>query len=85
MHLLIALLLVTAGQSSAQQQQQQQHELRIPKLIHRNYMAGAVALQAATSGPEPAFKAHWLASCTVGVLCVVLWRPQGTRWQLTKP
>lgn len=48
-------------------------------------MAGAVALQAATSGPEPAFKAHWLASCTVGVLCVVLWRPQGTRWQLTKP
>lgn len=41
------------------------HELRIPKLIHRNYMAGAAALQAATMGPQPDFRAHWLASCTV--------------------
>lgn len=47
---------------SSQQQQQQQH---IPRIIHRNYMGGVAALQAATAGPQPDFKAHWLGSCTV--------------------
>lgn len=40
-------------------------QLKIPRIIHRNYMSGAAVLQAATLGPQPDFKAHWLASCTV--------------------
>lgn len=55
--LLLGTSLRTAGAHGTQQ--------RIPKIIHRNYMAGASALQAATAGSQPDFKAHWLASCTV--------------------
>eukprot|EP00879_Flechtneria_rotunda_P025641 GHRR01027270.1.p1 GENE.GHRR01027270.1~~GHRR01027270.1.p1 ORF type:complete len:525 (+),score=215.07 GHRR01027270.1:244-1818(+) len=37
--------------------------LRVPRILHRNYMAGAEALYAATQDPHSGFKAHWLASC----------------------
>lgn len=39
--------------------------LRIPRLLHRNFMAGAKALRAATQDPVSGFKAHWLDSCKV--------------------
>lgn len=63
--LLLGTSLQAAGAHGIQQ--------RIPKIIHRNYMAGASALQAATAGSQPDFKAHWLASCTVS--------PPMLRWE----
>jgi hypothetical protein len=69
---LLLLLLLCCSLRPAQSNAEQQ---KIPRLIHRSYMAGAAALQAATVGPQPDFRAHWLASCTVSAALLRLLVP----------
>jgi hypothetical protein len=43
--------------------------MRIPRILHRNFMGGAKALREATRDPRSGFKAHWLDSCRVSCCC----------------
>jgi hypothetical protein len=43
--------------------------MRIPRILHRNFMGGAKSLRDATREPRSGFKAHWLDSCRVSCCC----------------
>lgn len=74
------LLLISSTLSAAQSH----GHLKIPRIIHRNYMAGMAALQAASAGgPQSVFKAHWLASCTVSTPAEAWLLVGGVRQQTT--
>ncbi|KAF8062934.1 hypothetical protein HT031_003773 [Scenedesmus sp. PABB004] len=54
---------LAAAQPAAAQPAAAASELRIPRVLHRNFMAGADALAAEARRPGSGFRTHWLASC----------------------